>query len=74
MKIAKMLRVIALTIIGYIIVDGVVMMIGDFMGVVEYNNQLLIVGLSVVLLSEFVKNTRLYFALLAIGLLLIILG
>lgn len=74
MKIAQTLRVIALVIIVSMIAYGVVMMAGDIMGMVEYDHHLLIVGLAVVLLSEFVKNKRLDFILLAIGILLIVLN
>lgn len=74
MKILAYLRLIAMVLIIFWIVRGVIMMIGDFMGVVAYNQQLVIVGLATILLSEFYRGRKASTALFAVGFLLIIFG
>ncbi|HLR18594.1 MAG TPA: hypothetical protein VK115_01595 [Staphylococcus sp.] len=41
-----------------IIIYGVIMMIADFMGMTTFNNQLLIVGLALVLLSGLIGKQK----------------
>ena len=51
MKLLNIFSLICSIFIGMIIIYGVVMMVGDALGITTFNNQLLIVGLSLVLLS-----------------------
>ena len=59
--------------IGYIIY-GVIMMIGQFMGLTEYEHKLAIVGLCVILLGDLTKNDLFNFITLAGGVYLVLIG
>lgn len=52
------------------------MMIGDFMGVTTFNNQFLIIGIAIVLLSNLFQQSkpRVSIALLIIGIIFIFIG
>ena len=52
MKLLNIFSLICSIFIGMIIIYGVVMMVGDALGITTFNNQLLIVGLSLVLLVD----------------------
>ncbi|PTJ69939.1 hypothetical protein, partial [Staphylococcus kloosii] len=59
-----------------VLVYGVIMMIGDFMGITTFNNQLLVVGIALVLLSDLVQRSQklLSIILLIAGIVLIFIG
>ncbi|RIL72967.1 hypothetical protein BUY49_01500 [Staphylococcus devriesei] len=74
MKIINLLSYMALVfMIGYIIY-GVIMMIGQLMGLTEYEHQLAIVGLCVILLGDLTKNDLFKFITLAGGVYLVLIG
>ncbi|KYH14524.1 hypothetical protein [Staphylococcus kloosii] len=76
MKFAKVLSIICTVLLVGVLVYGVIMMIGDFMGVTTFNNQLLVVGIALVLLSDLVQRSQklLSIILLIAGIVLIFIG
>lgn len=72
MKFLLLLRLIALIVIIGILVHGLIMMIGEIMGLTQYDNHLLIVGFALILLSELIKVNKLEFILFALGMFCII--
>ena len=58
MKLLNIFSLICSIFIGMIIIYGVVMMVGDALGITTFNNQLLIVGLSLVLLSGLLGKSK----------------
>jgi hypothetical protein len=58
MKFAKVLSIVCTVLLVGVLVYGVIMMIGDFMGVTTFNNQLLVVGIALVLLSDLVQRSQ----------------
>jgi len=58
MKLLNILSLICSIFITMIIIYGVIMMIADFMGMTTFNNQLLIVGLALVLLSGLIGKQK----------------
>ncbi|GAA6826464.1 hypothetical protein RCL10_03905 [Staphylococcus lloydii] len=76
MKFAKILSIVCTVLLVGVLVYGVIMMIGDFMGVTTFNNQLLVVGIALVLLSDLVQRSKksLSIILLIAGIILIFIG
>ncbi|HJF68903.1 MAG TPA: hypothetical protein K8V85_11370 [Staphylococcus kloosii] len=76
MKFAKVLSIVCTVLLVGVLVYGVIMMIGDFMGVTTFNNQLLVVGIALVLLSDLVQRSQklLSIILLIAGIVLIFIG
>lgn len=72
MKFLLLLRLIALIVIIGILVHGLIMMVGEIMGLTQYDNHLLIVGFALILLSELIKVNKLEFILFALGMFCII--
>ncbi|WP_218047556.1 hypothetical protein [Staphylococcus nepalensis] len=58
MKLLNVLSILCSLVIIIVIIYGVIMMIGDLMGITTINNQLLIVGLAFVLLSGLFGKSR----------------
>ncbi|GGB88999.1 MULTISPECIES: hypothetical protein [Staphylococcus] len=58
MKLLNVLSILCSLVIIIVIIYGVIMMIGDLMGITTFNNQLLIVGLAFVLLSGLFGKSR----------------
>nr|WP_278250472.1 hypothetical protein [Staphylococcus nepalensis] len=54
----NVLSILCSLVIIIVIIYGVIMMIGDLMGITTFNNQLLIVGLAFVLLSGLFGKSR----------------
>ncbi len=57
-KLLNVLSILCSLVIIIVIIYGVIMMIGDLMGITTINNQLLIVGLAFVLLSGLFGKSR----------------
>ncbi|ATH60737.1 MULTISPECIES: hypothetical protein [Staphylococcus] len=57
-KLLNVLSILCSLVIIIVIIYGVIMMIGDLMGITTFNNQLLIVGLAFVLLSGLFGKSR----------------
>lgn len=76
MKFAKVLSIVCTVLLVGVLVYGVIMMIGDFMGITTFNNQLLVVGIALVLLSDLVQRSKksLSIILLIAGIILIFIG
>lgn len=76
MKLLNIFSLICSIFIGMIIIYGVVMMVGDALGITIFNNQLLIVGLSLVLLSGLLGKSkpRLSTFVLFIGFIIVIIN
>lgn len=76
MKLLNMLSLICSIFISIIIIYGVIMMIGDVLGITTFNHQLLIVGLSLVLLSGLLGKSkpRLSMFVLLIGFIIVIMN
>ncbi|MBF7018716.1 hypothetical protein ISO99_02230 [Staphylococcus sp. 18_1_E_LY] len=76
MKFAKILSIVCTVLLVGVLVYGVIMMIGDFMGITTFNNQLLVVGIALVLLSDLVQKSKksLSIILLIAGIILIFIG
>ncbi|AVQ36222.1 hypothetical protein [Staphylococcus kloosii] len=76
MKFAKVLSIVCTVLLVGVLVYGVIMMIGDFMGITTFNNQLLVVGIALVLLSDLVQRSQklLSIILLIAGIVLIFIG
>lgn len=76
MKFAKILSIVCTVLLVGVLVYGVIMMIGDFMGITTFNNQLLVVGIALVLLSDLVQRSKksLSIILLITGIILIFIG
>ncbi|MDT3958924.1 hypothetical protein [Staphylococcus kloosii] len=76
MKFAKVLSIVCTVLLIGVLVYGVIMMIGDFMGVTTFNNQLLVVGIALVLLSDLVQRSQklLSIILLIAGIIFIFIG
>ncbi|MBF7017131.1 hypothetical protein [Staphylococcus durrellii] len=76
MKFAKVLSIVCTVLLVGVLVYGVIMMIGDFMGVTTFNNQLLVVGIALVLLSDLVQRSKklISIILLIAGIILIFIG
>lgn len=76
MKLLNIFSLICSILIGIIIIYGVVMMVGDVLGITTFNNQLLIVGLSLVLLSGLLGKSkpRLSTFVLFIGFIIVIIN
>lgn len=76
MKLLNIFSLICSIFIGMIIIYGVVMMVGDVLGITTFNNQLLIVGLSLVLLSGLLGKSkpRLSTFVLFIGFIIVIIN
>ncbi|MBF7024214.1 hypothetical protein [Staphylococcus kloosii] len=76
MKFAKVLSIVCTVLLVGVLVYGVIMMMGDFMGVTTFNNQLLVVGIALVLLSDLVQRSQklLSIILLIAGIVLIFIG
>ncbi|MDW4284546.1 hypothetical protein QI143_04715 [Staphylococcus saprophyticus] len=76
MKLLNIFSLICSIFIGMIIIYGVVMMVGDTLGITTFNNQLLIVGLSLVLLSGLLGKSkpRLSTFVLFIGFIIVIIN
>ncbi|MDW4402900.1 hypothetical protein QI045_05040 [Staphylococcus saprophyticus] len=76
MKLLNIFSLICSIFIGMIIIYGVVMMVGDALGITTFNNQLLIVGLSLVLLSGLLRKSkpRLSTFVLFIGFIIVIIN
>lgn len=76
MKFAKVLSIVCTVLLVGVLVYGVIMMIGDFMGLTTFNNQLLVVGIALVLLSDLVQRSKksLSIILLIAGIILIFIG
>ena len=74
MKLLNIFSLICSIFIGMIIIYGVVMMVGDALGITTFNNQLLIVGLAFVLLSGLFGKSkpRLSMLVLFIGFIIVI--
>lgn len=70
----KALNIILNIIFTGILIYGVVMMIGDFLGYVEFDGQILIIGIAMIALSELIKHKTTEMILLMLGTLLIIFG
>ncbi|NKE84387.1 hypothetical protein HFD07_04375 [Staphylococcus arlettae] len=76
MKIARFISVLCTLLLIIVLIYGLIMMIGDFMGVTTFNNQFLIIGIAIVLLSNLFQQSkpRVSIALLIIGIILIFIG
>ncbi|RBA05203.1 hypothetical protein [Staphylococcus arlettae] len=76
MKIARLISVLCTVLLIIVLIYGLIMMIGDFMGVTTFNNQFLIIGIAIVLLSNLFQQSkpRVSIALLIIGIILIFIG
>lgn len=76
MKVARILSIVCTILLVGVLVYGVIMMVGDFMGVTTFNNQLLIVGIALVLLSDLVQRSKrlISIILLIAGIILIFIG
>lgn len=72
MKFLLLLRFIALIVIICVLVHGLIMMVGEIMGLTQYDNRLLVVGFGLILLSELIKINKLEFILFALGIFCII--
>ncbi|WP_418129093.1 hypothetical protein RAL98_03290 [Staphylococcus sp. HKU1] len=70
----KALNIILNIIFIGILIYGVVMMIGDFLGYVEFDGQILIIGIAMIALSELIKHKTTEMILLMLGTLLVIFG
>lgn len=57
-KLLNVLSILCSLVIIIVIIYGVIMMIGDLMGITTFNNQLLIVSLAFVLLSGLFGKSR----------------
>ncbi|PTH52004.1 hypothetical protein BU597_10830 [Staphylococcus arlettae] len=76
MKIARFISVLCTVLLIIVLIYGLIMMIGDFMEVTTFNNQFLIIGIAIVLLSNLFQQSkpRVSIALLIIGIILIFIG
>ncbi|MCD8863125.1 hypothetical protein [Staphylococcus arlettae] len=76
MKIARFISVLCTVLLIIVLIYGLIMMIGDFMGMTTFNNQFLIIGIAIVLLSNLFQQSkpRVSIALLIIGIILIFIG
>lgn len=76
LKIARFISVLCTLLLIIVLIYGLIMMIGDFMGVTTFNNQFLIIGIAIVLLSNLFQQSkpRVSIALLIIGIILIFIG
>ncbi|WP_258521868.1 hypothetical protein [Staphylococcus arlettae] len=76
LKIARLISVLCTVLLIIVLIYGLIMMIGDFMGVTTFNNQFLIIGIAIVLLSNLFQQSkpRVSIALLIIGIILIFIG
>ena len=76
LKIARFISVLCTVLLIIVLIYGLIMMIGDFMGVTTFNNQVLIIGIAIVLLSNLFQQSkpRVSIALLIIGIILIFIG
>lgn len=76
MKVARILSIVCTILLVGVLVYGVIMMVGDFMGMTTFNNQLLIVGIALVLLSDLVQRSKrlISIILLIAGIILIFIG
>ena len=76
MKLLNILSLVCSIFIALIIVYGVIMMVGDAMGIATFNGQLLIVGLSLVLLSGLVgkQKPRLSMLILFVGFIIVVMN
>ncbi|MFL0499788.1 hypothetical protein ACLIJY_02180 [Staphylococcus arlettae] len=76
LKIARFISVLCTVLLIIVLIYGLIMMIGDFMGVTTFNNQFLIIGIAIVLLSNLFQQSkpRVSIALLIIGIILIFIG
>lgn len=76
LKIARFISVLCTVLLIIVLIYGLIMMIGDFMGVTTFNNQFLIIGIAIVLLSNLFQQSkpRVSIALLIIGIILILIG
>lgn len=75
-KIARFISVLCTVLLIIVLIYGLIMMIGDFLGVTTFNNQFLIIGIAIVLLSNLFQRSkpRVSIALLIIGIVLIFIG
>ena len=73
LKIARFISVVCTVLLIIVLIYG---LIGDFMGVTTFNNQFLIIGIAIVLLSNLFQQSkpRVSIALLIIGIILIFIG
>ncbi|WP_241958375.1 hypothetical protein [Staphylococcus arlettae] len=76
LKIARFISVLCTVLLIIVLIYGLIMMIGDFMEVTTFNNQFLIIGIAIVLLSNLFQQSkpRVSIALLIIGIILIFIG
>lgn len=76
LKIARFISVLCTVLLIIVLIYGLIMMIGDFMGMTTFNNQFLIIGIAIVLLSNLFQQSkpRVSIALLIIGIILIFIG
>lgn len=76
LKIARFISVLCTLLLIIVLIYGLIMMIGDFMGMTTFNNQFLIIGIAIVLLSNLFQQSkpRVSIALLIIGIILIFIG
>lgn len=74
MKFLQLLRVIALIVFTVVIVHGLIMMVGQLFGLTEFNDHLLVVGFSLILLSELIKINKLEFIPFALGVFFIVIN
>ena len=76
LKIARFISVLCTVLLIIVLIYGLIMMIGDFMGVTTFNNQFLIIGIAIVLLSNLFQQSkpRVSIASLVIGIILIFIG
>ncbi|RIM60603.1 hypothetical protein BU598_07480, partial [Staphylococcus arlettae] len=58
MKIARFISVLCTVLLIIVLIYGLIMMIGDFMGVTTFNNQFLIIGIAIVLLSNLFQQSK----------------
>ncbi|WP_251521879.1 MULTISPECIES: hypothetical protein [Staphylococcus] len=70
----KALNIILNIIFIGILIYGVIMMISDLLGYVEFDGQILIIGIAMIALSELIKHKTTEMILLMLGTLLIIFG
>lgn len=67
MKLLYLIRYVALIVIIGTMIHGLIMMIGEVMGLTHYDDHLLVVGFGLTLLSELIKVNKLEFILFALG-------
>ncbi|WP_259337243.1 hypothetical protein, partial [Staphylococcus arlettae] len=58
LKIARFISVLCTVLLIIVLIYGLIMMIGDFMGVTTFNNQFLIIGIAIVLLSNLFQQSK----------------